>query len=73
MQATFPAGTPAPPISKVLGQMWKGMSREAKLPYFEAQQADIAQRLGEREALILSRPVRLEPQRSCVILSLLSS
>lgn len=57
VQGTFPPGTPAPPIAKVLGKMWKDMSRDQKQPYVAAQEADIAQRLKDRAELIASRPV----------------
>lgn len=58
VQATFPPGTQAPPITKVLGKMWREMTRDQKKPYVEAMDADIARRLKERDELVASRPVR---------------
>lgn len=64
VQSTFPPGTQAPPITKVLGKMWREMSREQQLPYVQAMEADIAKRLQDRSDLLASRPVCFG-QRDC--------
>lgn len=58
VQATFPTGTAAPPISKALGRMWRDMSREQQQPYISEQEAEIAKRVRDRQELVASRPVR---------------
>lgn len=44
VHSTFPAGTKAGPVAKVLGKMWREMSPEEKQPYLAAQKAEISER-----------------------------
>lgn len=57
VQATFPPGTAAPPITKVVGKMWREMTPGQKQPYVDAQLLEATQRIKDRAELIASRPV----------------
>lgn len=58
VHATFPSGTPAPVVVKQIAATWRRLPESGKQPFFTAHQAEVADRLREREELLASRPVR---------------